>query len=230
MDAMSNPWIKIENISRHYKRARSTVRALDGVSIAIKRGEFVAIVGSSGSGKSTLLNLIAGLDHPTAGSIILDGLDLNDLTPRAKARIRAEKIGMVFQSFNLLPQHSAIMNVEMALYFDKMPRHKRHGKALETMEKLGLAERLNHRPADLSGGEQQRVAFARALVKSPELLLADEPTGNLDKDNSAIIMGLMKELNSGGQTIIMVTHDLKSAEQIADRLIRLNYGKLSEDS
>lgn len=227
---MSDSRIEIDNLSRHYKRGDSIVKALDGISIHINRGEFTGIVGASGSGKSTLLNLIAGLDTPTGGEVILDSRNLNELTPREKARLRAEKIGMVFQSFNLLPQHTALMNVEMGLYFDKLPRAYRREKALTMLDKLGLSERLYHKPADLSGGEQQRVAFARALVKSPEILLADEPTGNLDRGNAELIIKLMNELNANGQTIVIVTHDIQMAQKCTNRLIRLSYGQVVDDS
>jgi putative ABC transport system ATP-binding protein len=223
---VNNDWIDIKNVYRHYCRGQSVVKALDGVSLAIGQGEFVALAGASGSGKSTLLNLIAGLDTPTDGSINFAGRNLGDLPARELARFRAERIGMVFQAFNLLPQHTALRNVEMALYFNRRTKTERRHIATDLMTRLGLADRLYHRPADLSGGEQQRVAFARALVKNPEILLADEPTGNLDKENSELIFKLMSDCHKQGQTIIMVTHDIASAERVAGRIIKLSYGRV----
>ena len=222
-------WLTTDNLCRYYQRGTSEVKALDGVTLAIDKGEFVALVGSSGSGKTTLLNLIAGLDTPTDGSIAIDSQPLAGLSPKSLAAFRAKKIGMIFQSFNLITHHTAAKNIEMGLYFSGMSSRERKDKVSAIVEKLGLTERHDHRPADLSGGEQQRVAIARALVKQPEILLADEPTGNLDQGNSEMIMRLLADLHDAGQTIIMVTHNLSLAKTHADRTIKLEYGKLAGD-
>jgi len=205
------------------------VHALDGVSIAVQRGEFLGIVGSSGSGKTTLLNLLAGLDSPTSGTVHLDGTPLNSLSRRELASYRAEKVGMIFQSFNLISHYSALQNVETALYFNRTPPKDRRRLASEILERLGLADRITHRPADLSGGEQQRVAVARAIVKQPEILFADEPTGNLDFDNAQQIASLLTTLNRAGLTIVMVTHNLELAQQETHRTIRMQYGRVFPD-
>jgi len=216
------------NLSRIYQRGPQTISAVDNVTLKIKRGEFLAVVGASGSGKSTLLNLLAGLDTPTSGNVDVDGQSLHQMSRRGLANYRAHSVGMVFQSFNLIPHRSALANVELALYFDDTPRQQRQSKASEVLTRLGLAERLDHRPADLSGGEQQRVAIARALVKKPDILFADEPTGNLDHDNSEQIGELLRELNSQGLTIVMVTHDLSFARSNAKRVVKMSYGSLQE--
>jgi putative ABC transport system ATP-binding protein len=202
------------------------VKAVDGVDLNIDQGEFVGVVGSSGSGKSTLLNLLAGLDTPTSGTIEIDRVALDSLSRRELASYRAKRVGMVFQSFNLLGHQTALGNVEMALYFDDTPRRERSDVAAKMLDRLGLSDRLDHKPADLSGGEQQRVAMARALVKHPEILFADEPTGNLDRDNSEQIMTLLSELNRDGLTIVLVTHDLDLAARVTHRTIRMHYGQL----
>lgn len=225
---MTSLWLNAENLTRYYIRGPQEVRALDGVSLDVQRGDFVALVGSSGSGKSTLLNLLAGLDTPTGGSIFVEGRPFSELSKKDRARYRATQIGMMFQSFNLLPYKTAQENVELALYFDDTPRMKRKKMAVDMLTRLGLGERLDHRPADLSGGEQQRVALARALVKSPTALFADEPTGNLDHGNAVQISELLRELNRGGLTVVMVTHNLELAERYAGRIVRLNYGKIAK--
>jgi putative ABC transport system ATP-binding protein len=224
---LKNTWIRTHRLCRYYKRARHEVRAVDDVDLSIARGNFLAVVGASGSGKSTLLNLLAGLDTPTSGLIELDKQNLNELSSRALADYRARKVGIVFQSFNLLQQHTALRNVEMALYFSgTAPRERRH-LAAAALERLGLGDRLEHRPLDLSGGEQQRVAIARALVKQPEILFADEPTGNLDQENSTIITNILGELNREGMTIVLVTHDLEIARQNAGHIKKMNYGRIT---
>ena len=231
---MENPsatpdhWIHTTELCRHYERGHHTVRALDRVTLSIRQGEFLAVVGASGSGKSTLLNLLAGLDTPTSGHIDVDGRRLGELTSRELADYRARRAAIVFQSFNLLAHHTALRNVEMALYFDDTPRSKRRSKAAGALERLGLADRLHHRPLDLSGGEQQRVAIARAIVRRPKLLLADEPTGNLDQTNSQSIMQVMQELNRNGMTIVLVTHDVDMAASVAERAVHMHYGRLEE--
>jgi putative ABC transport system ATP-binding protein len=203
---------------------------VDRVNVRIERGEFVAVVGASGSGKSTLLNLLAGLDRPTSGYVEVGAERLDLLSRRELSRYRGKKVGMVFQSFNLIPQYTAIKNVEMALYFDGTPRSLRKENAREVLVRLGLGNRLSHRPGDLSGGEQQRVAMARALVKRPEILFADEPTGNLDEDNTLSIMNYLAKLNQEGLTVLMATHDLDMAARTARRILRMHYGQVVGDS
>jgi putative ABC transport system ATP-binding protein len=222
-------WITTCDLRRHYQRGHSEVRALDGVSLAMERGQFLALVGASGSGKSTLLNLVAGLDTPTSGDIEVDGVALGSLGRRGLSRYRAERIGMIFQSFNLIPHHTALRNVEMAMYFNTTPADRRRRMAGDILTRLGLEDRLDHRPADLSGGQQQRVAVARALVKKPDILLADEPTGNLDRDNAALLANLISELNREGLTVIVATHDQVMAEAHAHRVVRMEYGKVIDD-
>lgn len=227
MTGVSNSWIETHKLCRYYERGRHTVRAVDEVDLEIQKGEFLAVVGASGSGKSTLLNLLAGLDTPTSGHIEIDGRRLDGLSSRQLSRYRAEKVGMVFQSFNLIPHNTALKNVELALYFDDTPRRERRSRAEAILERLGLSDRSDHRPADLSGGEQQRVAIARALVKRPEILFADEPTGNLDQVNSTQISQLLAELNRDALTVVMVTHDVDMADAVAGRTIRMHYGRLA---
>lgn len=219
-------WIQTIDLCRFFRRGKSEVRALDGVTLQLSRGEFVGIVGSSGSGKSTLLAIMAGLDTPTSGRVEIEGRCLSTMSRRELAAYRAHKVGMVFQSFNLIAHYTALQNVETALFFNGVPHRDRRRLATAVLEKLGLADRLTHRPADLSGGEQQRVAIARAVVKKPEILFADEPTGNLDHDNADQIAGLLTELNQSGLTIIVVTHNLDMARTHAHRIIRMNYGRL----
>jgi putative ABC transport system ATP-binding protein len=226
MTCVSNSWIETHKLCRYYERGRHTVRAVDEVDLTIHKGEFLAVVGASGSGKSTLLNLLAGLDTPTSGHIEIDGRRLDGLSSRQLSRYRAEKVGMVFQSFNLIPHHTALKNVELALFFDDTPRQQRRSRACEILERLGLSDRCDHRPLDLSGGEQQRVAIARALVKRPEILFADEPTGNLDQENSAAISQLLAEFNRDDLTVVMVTHDVDMASGVAGRIIKMNYGRV----
>ncbi|HTK81891.1 MAG TPA: ABC transporter ATP-binding protein [Bacteroidota bacterium] len=221
--------IETKNLSRHYRRASHTVQALDNVSVSVGKGEYLSIVGSSGSGKTTLLNLLAGLDTPTSGSVDFDGASLSSFSRRQLAAYRAYKIGMIFQSFNLISHYTALQNVETALYFNNTLPAERRRLAMETLERLGLGDRIGHRPADLSGGEQQRVAVARAIIKKPEILFADEPTGNLDYDNANHIASLMRELNSEGLTIILVTHNLELAQQESQRVIRMQYGHVAAD-
>ncbi len=219
-------WIATTNLTRHYRRGRSEVRALEGVSLQVERGEFLALVGASGSGKSTLLNLLAGLDTPTSGQIDIEGVLLGSLSRRALSRYRALRVGMIFQSFNLIPHHTALRNVELAMYFNETPAPERRIRAHTILTRLGLEDRLDHRPADLSGGEQQRVAIARALVKNPDLLLADEPTGNLDRENAALIADLISGLNREGLTVIVATHDQAMAQSHAHRVLRMEYGRI----
>jgi putative ABC transport system ATP-binding protein len=219
-------YLRATDLCRYYHRGPQTVKALDGVTLAVGQGEFIGIVGSSGSGKTTLLNLLAGLDTPTAGSVQLDDVPFTNLSRRQLAAYRAQKVGMVFQSFNLISHYTALQNVETALYFNGTPPKERRRRATAILEHLGLADRMTHRPADLSGGEQQRVAVARAIVKKPEILFADEPTGNLDYENAQQIISLLTSLNRDGLTLVLVTHNLEMAQQYTHRTIRLQYGRV----
>ena len=219
-------WLHTADLCRYYKRGPQLVRALDGVSLDVDRGEFLGIVGSSGSGKSTLLNLLAGLDTPSSGSVEFGGSALSGMSRKQLAGYRAFKVGMIFQSFNLISHYTALQNVETALYFNGTRPRDRRGIAMEVLEQLGLGDRISHRPSDLSGGEQQRVAVARAIVKKPEILFADEPTGNLDYENARQIAQLLTTLNRDGLTIVMVTHNIDMAQECSHRTIRMQYGKV----
>lgn len=223
-----NTYLSTSDLCRYYKRGKHEVRALDKVTMALQRGEFLALVGSSGSGKSTLLNLLAGLDAPTSGSVEFGGASLTAMSRKQLSAYRAHKIGMIFQSFNLISHYTALQNVETALYFNGTSPKERERLARESLEQLGLADRLTHRPADLSGGEQQRVAVARAIVKKPEIIFADEPTGNLDYENAQQIATLLTSLNKSGLTIVIVTHNLEMAQQYTHRTIRMHYGHIAE--
>ena len=226
----SNLAIRTENVCRHYTMGESRIRAVDGISISIPSGEFVTLLGTSGSGKSSLLNLIAGLDRPTSGTVVVEGNNLAALSREALARHRLRTVGMVFQSFNLIPSMTVIENVELPLRFAEVDRGKRDSLAREALDRVGLSRRLNHRPSELSGGEQQRTALARALINRPKLLLADEPTGNLDSHTGTEIMNLIREFNESlGMTVVMVTHERALAEQYAQRLIFLADGRLVDD-
>jgi putative ABC transport system ATP-binding protein len=222
--------LRIENLSRIYRLGGQEIRAVDGVSMEVREGEYLRVVGASGSGKSTLLNLLAGLDHPTAGRVDTPLGDLGAMSRSELARWRSEQIGMVFQTFNLIAHRTALQNVELGMLFAGVPRRERISRATVMLEQLGLADRLNHRPADLSGGEQQRVALARALVKRPRLLLADEPTGNLDHENADQIAESLAARNREGITVILVTHDAELASADVHRTIRLSYGRIAEET
>lgn len=224
---MSDFMLRTESICRFYQRGPHTVKAIDDISLDIKQGEFLSLVGSSGSGKSTLLNILAGLDQPTSGDLIVGTERMKDMSRRDRARYRAHRVGMIFQSFNLVPHLTAQGNVELALLFNNTPKKERKEKAEEILSRLGLTDRLDHRPADLSGGEQQRVAIARALVKKPDMIFADEPTGNLDQENSNEIAALLKEQHAAGLTVVMVTHDLSLAQSVSQRIVRLDYGHIA---
>ncbi len=226
---MSEVRLSCFDLSRHYERGPQTVRALDGVSLELREGEFLALVGSSGSGKSTLLNLVAGLDRPSKGDVEVKGRSLSDLNQRDLANYRARHTGMIFQSFNLIGHYSALENVALALAFTGTPHTQRAEQARAQLSELGLSDRVDHRPADLSGGEQQRVAIARALVTDPDLLFADEPTGNLDQDNSQQIVELLAGLCGKGRSVLMTTHDLELAGRYAHRILRLNYGRIEDE-
>jgi len=216
---------------RHYKMGRSIIPAVDGVSIAADRGEFIALLGASGSGKSTLLNLIAGLDRPDSGAIVVEGQDLATMTPNDLAQYRRHTVGMVFQSFNLVPTMTAYENVELPMRFAEVRRKERRSRVQEALARVGLEDRANHRPSELSGGEQQRIALARALVNQPKILLADEPTGNLDSKTGTEIMGLISELNrSLDMTVIMVTHERALADRYARKMVFLGDGKVLDET
>jgi putative ABC transport system ATP-binding protein len=222
-----DPAFHLEHVSRYYTMGESSVRAVDDVSLSIPEGQFLALLGSSGSGKSTLLNLIAGLDRATSGSILARGQDLAALSPLELARYRRNTIGMVFQSFNLLPRMTLEENIELPLRLAEVERAERAGRVREALERVHLTHRIGHRPTELSGGEQQRVAIARALVNRPKILLADEPTGNLDSATGETILGLLRNLQEQlGMTIVMVTHERPLAERFADRLATMGDGKL----
>jgi len=206
------------------------IRAVDGITINVAEGEFVALLGASGSGKSSLLNLIAGLDSPSSGQVVVDGKDLGRLSREELAQFRRHVVGMVFQSFNLVPRMSVLENVELPLRFAEVERGKRSNLATRALERVGLGSRLKHRPIELSGGEQQRVALARALVNGPKILLADEPTGNLDSKTGTEVMDLIRHLNqSMRMTVVLVTHEQFLAENYANRLISLADGHLVSD-
>ena len=220
--------IRTEDVRRHYVMGTSTIQAVDGITLEVRAGEFVALLGSSGSGKSTLLNLIAGLDRPTAGAILVQGRDLAQMDAEELARYRRHTVGMVFQSFNLIPTMTLEENVELPARFAEVERAKRKVLVLASLERVGLSARLTHRPSELSGGEQQRAALARALVNRPSILLADEPTGNLDSKTGTEILNLIREFNvSLGMTVVMVTHERALAEHYAGRMIFLSDGKLA---
>lgn len=222
--------IHSDNLCRHYRMGETMIRAVDGVSLEVKSGEFVALLGSSGSGKSSMLNLIAGLDRPTSGSVLVQNRDLAKLSREELAKYRLHVVGMVFQSFNLIPSMTLAENVELPMRFAEVDRGKRLGLAREALERVGLRARLDHRPSELSGGEQQRAALARALINRPQLLLADEPTGNLDSHTGTEIMDMVRDFNQKlGMTVVMVTHERALAERYAQRLIFLADGKLVDD-
>jgi len=224
------PAIQLDRVSRHYTLGASSIRAVDDVTLSIAGGEFVALLGSSGSGKSTLLNLMAGLDRPTSGAIQAGGRNLAELSSLELARYRRNTIGMVFQSFNLLPRMTLAENVELPLRLAEVDHSERDARVAEALQRVKLDKRTDHRPAELSGGEQQRTAIARALVNRPKILFADEPTGNLDSATGESIMNLLLEIRSTlGMTIIMVTHERPLAEKFASRLAVMGDGKLLSD-
>ena len=220
--------IRVEDLKKHYVMGEEEVHALDGVSLSIERGEYVAIMGASGSGKSTLMNLIGCLDSPTSGTYVLNEREVSKMDDNDLAAIRNKEIGFVFQTFNLLSRTSALGNVELPLIYAGVPRAERLKRSREALEAVGLGDRMTHRPNELSGGQRQRVAVARAIVNNPSLLLADEPTGNLDSKTTAELMVLFDELNRNGNTLIVVTHEDDIAHR-ADRIIRLKDGKIMSD-
>lgn len=224
------PFLQAESVSREYRLGETVIRAVDSVSLKIEKGEFLALLGSSGSGKSTLLSMMAGLDRPSSGAIQVQGRNLAELEADDLARYRRETVGMVFQSFNLLPRMTLEENVELPLRLAEVDRQQRASRVAEALERVGLGARRQHRPSELSGGEQQRGALARALVNRPAILFADEPTGNLDSVNGEQILLLLREIqNSLGMTIVMVTHEKPLAEKFAKRIALLSDGRLVSD-
>ncbi|TAK06146.1 MAG: ABC transporter ATP-binding protein [Candidatus Manganitrophaceae bacterium] len=223
-----DPLIQVDALWKVYRTGEVELPALKGVSFSIARGEFVALMGPSGSGKSTLMHLLGCLDRPTRGRYLLDGIEIGGLKPNDLARIRNQKIGFVFQGFNLLSRTTALENVELPILYEESAGKERPARAREALERVGLGDRLYHYPNQLSGGQQQRVAIARALVMRPPLILADEPTGNLDTRTSVEIMSLFQELNEGGMTLLLVTHEPDIA-QFASRIVRFRDGEIQSD-
>jgi len=222
--------VSAERVSRHYQMGSALIRAVDNVTLEVCAGEFLALLGSSGSGKSTLLNLMAGLDRPTSGTIFAHGRNLSEMSRLELARYRSRTVGMVFQAFNLLPRMTLEENVELPLRLAEVERGERAGRVREALERVHLEKRLSHRPSELSGGEQQRAALARALVNRPALLLADEPTGNLDSATGEGILLLLREIQQSlGMTIVLVTHERPLAERFADRIATVADGRLVSD-
>ena len=222
---MSGALIELHDVSRIYDLGHVQVAALQGVDLEVQQGEFLAIVGPSGSGKSTMMNILGCLDRPTAGTYILNGTPVAELNDDGLAQLRSRTIGFVFQSYNLLPRTSALENVMTPLLYQGVPRKDRVARATVALERLGLGDRIDHVPTELSGGQQQRVAIARALVTEPALLLADEPTGNLDSTSGAEVMALLTQLNAAGRTIVMITHDAEVASR-ARRQVHVRDGQL----
>ncbi len=218
--------IELENVTKVYQMGKVEVPALQGITLNIERGEMLAIIGASGSGKSTLMNIIGCLDKPTLGTYLLEGSDVNRLNDNKLAEIRSKKLGFVFQEYNLLSRASALSNVELPLVYSGV--RQRRKRAMEALERVGLAPRAKHKPTELSGGEQQRVAIARALVNNPDIILADEPTGNLDSATTDQIIALFRQLNQDGITVVLVTHEMDIASQ-TQRIIRLLDGKIISD-
>jgi putative ABC transport system ATP-binding protein len=224
------PLLETREVSKIYQMGTTTVAALDRVSMKVAGGEFVAIQGTSGSGKSTLLNMLGGLDRPTSGEVLFDRSSLGPFTKREMARYRRHSVGMIFQNFNLIPTMTAAENVRLALAFGGLRGKQREERTEELLGRVGLADRMEHRPSELSGGEQQRVAIARALANRPRVLLADEPTGNLDSTRAQELLALLREMVGGeGLTVLMVTHDHELAARFADRIVFMKDGRVISD-
>ena len=227
-ESVAYPVIQIEKLSKYYYMGRNVVQALRGVSMEVRRGDFVAVMGPSGSGKSTLMNLIGCLDRPTSGSYLLDGVPVSQMSKNELADIRNQKIGFIFQGFNLLARMSARDNVELPMVYAGVPTEERRARALQALALVGLGSRADHRPAELSGGQQQRVAVARALATRPSLVLADEPTGNLDSRTGLEVMMILQRMNARGITIVLVTHD-PSIANYCRRQVKFRDGRIVED-
>ena len=223
------PVVEMHDITKVYGSGEAEVRAVDGVSLTVNPGEFVAIMGASGSGKSTLMNIIGALDVATSGTYRIDGVDIGDLDDDALSLVRNRRIGFIFQAFNLIPRMSAVANVELPLMYRGVRRSERRRRALEALGKVGLADRSHHQPNELSGGQQQRVAVARALAMEPSLMLADEPTGNLDSKSTADVLDLLDEIHTEGKTIVIITHEDEVAAR-AQRVITLRDGRIESDA
>ena len=223
-----NPLIEIRSMKKIYNPGENEVRALDGVDLLINQNEFVAIIGQSGSGKSTLMNMLGCLDVPTEGTYILNGQDVSALTDDQQSDIRNKEIGFIFQGFNLIATLTAQENVELPLIYRGVPAERREELSLAALEKVGLSHRLDHKPAEMSGGQQQRVAIARAIAQAPPIILADEPTGNLDSVSSTEILLILRKLHAEGRTVILITHDNEIANQ-AQRIIKIRDGKIEQD-
>ena len=221
--------IRIENLKKIYDLGTQRVRALDGVSISICKNEYVAIMGPSGSGESTLMNILGCLDTPTGGSYVLNGTDVSKMNDNSLAQVRNREIGFVFQSFNLLPRYSSLENVALPMIYAGVTASQREKRAREALVNVGLADRMEHKPTELSGGQRQRVAIARALINNPSIILADEPTGNLDTKTSIDIMNLFDKIHKDGNTVILVTHE-EDIARYAHRIIRLRDGKVESDT
>ncbi|GKH31463.1 ABC transporter ATP-binding protein [Muricomes sp. OA1] len=222
------PLIKVENLHKIYNPGENEVRALDGIDLEIGKGEFVAIIGHSGSGKSTLMNMLGCLDVPSSGNYFLNGHDVSKLTDNQLSDIRNKEIGFIFQGFNLIANLDAVENVELPLIYRGLGKQKRRRIAVEALKKVGLGTRMKHKPNELSGGQQQRVAVARAIAAQPPIVLADEPTGNLDTKSTKEIMEILKGLHKGGRTVIIITHDDEIAQQV-NRVVRIIDGRIEND-
>jgi putative ABC transport system ATP-binding protein len=220
--------IALRNVAKTYRMGEVEVAALRGLSLVVERGDFVAIMGASGSGKTTLMNIVGCLDVPSHGRYWLDGVDVRSLDEVALARIRNRKIGFVFQSFNLIPRTTALANVELPLMYAGVKARERRERAIEALEQVGLGDRVDHQPSEMSGGQQQRVAVARAIVTEPALVLADEPTGNLDTLSSVEVMAIFTDLNTGGRTVVLITHEAEIA-RYARRIVRMRDGLILSD-
>ncbi|PWB50721.1 MAG: ABC transporter ATP-binding protein [Candidatus Methanoperedenaceae archaeon] len=226
---MNEPILRVRGLSKTYMQGKIPVHALRDVSFDVSKGEFLSIVGPSGSGKSTFLSMIGLLDKPTNGSVFIDGIEVTGATDSDAPRIRREKIGFVFQHFNLIPTLSALENVDLAMRFARVPKTRRKERAIELLNKMGLSDRINHKPSELSGGEQQRVAIARAMANKPAIILADEPTGEVDTKTRDMIVELLRGLSENGQTILIVTHDTAVSSR-TKRVIRMLDGMIESDT
>ena len=224
---MTDAAVALRDVRKTYQMGDQTVHALDGVSLTIPRGSYTAVMGPSGSGKSTLMNVVGCLDTPTGGVVEVDGVDVTQLSDAERTSLRGDEIGFIFQTFNLMPQQTARENVELPMTFQGVGRAERRERAADLLERVGLGDRLDHRPNELSGGQRQRVAIARALANDPAIILADEPTGNLDSETEAEILELFEELNAAGNTLLVVTHERVVAEH-AERIVHLFDGELEE--